>query len=198
MPERSTTLQAFLDSMHGAIRSRTQPNDPAALAADRIFTALERQGTPAPHSPDQVPACRHLEHALAAATQAGRPDTEHARALAALAPQLTWYTRPGSDSADSQFATGHANATIIGKNGLEECPKVRIGVSLLAPDVSYPDHRHPPEEVYVPLSPGAWRQEDGPWREPGLTGVVYNPPNILHAMRSASVPLLATWCLWGD
>jgi len=198
MAERSTTLQAFLDSMHRAIRSRTQPNDPAALAADRIFSTLERQGPSAPQPPDQVPACRHLEQALAAAKQAGRPDTEHAGALAALAPQLAWYLRPGSDSADPQFATGHANATIIGKNGLEECPKVRIGVSLLAPDVSYPDHRHPPEEVYVPLSPGAWRQEDGPWREPGLDGVVYNPPNILHAMRASSVPLLATWCLWGD
>lgn len=198
MSERSTTLQTFLDSMHGAIRSRTQRKDPAAVAADRIFTALGQPGRSVPRPPDEVPACRYLDDALAAATQAGRADTEHAEALAALAPQLSWYTRAGSDSADTQFATGHANATIIGKGGLEECPKVRIGVSLLAPDVSYPDHRHPPEEVYVPLSPGAWRQEDGPWREPGLDGVVYNPPNILHAMRASSVPLLATWCLWGD
>ncbi len=198
MSERSLALQTFLDSMHGAIRSRTRPSDPAAQAAARIFSALAQPGRSAPHPPDQVPACRHLDDALAAAIRSGRPDTDHAGALAALAPQLHWYTRPGSDSADARFATGHANATIIGKGGFEECPKVRIGVSLLAPDVSYPDHRHPPEEVYVPLSPGAWRQEDNPWREPGLDGVIYNPPNILHAMRASTVPLLATWCLWGD
>lgn len=197
MSERSTALQTFLDSMQGAIRSRTRPDDPAALAADRIFAALERQGGANPHPPDEVPACRHLENALAVATQANHPGADHAGALAALAPALAWYTRAGSDDADPHFATGHANATIIGANGLEDCPNVRIGVSLLAPDIRYPDHRHPPEEVYVPLSPGAWRQNDGPWREPGLDGVVYNPPDILHAMRSASVPLLATWCLWG-
>jgi len=198
MTARGTTLQTFFDSMHGAIRSRTQPNDPAARAADRIFAALAHPCPSAPRPPNRVPACRHLDQALAAATQADRPGSGHARALSALAPDLAWYTRPGSGSADGHFATGHANATIVGKGGLEECPKVRIGVSLLAPAVRYPDHRHPPEEVYVPLSPGAWRQEDGPWREPGLDGVVYNPPNILHAMRAASVPLLATWCLWGD
>lgn len=198
MPERSATLQAFLYSMHVAIQSRTRADDPAALAAGRIFSALEQPGTSAPIPPKQVPACGYLEEALLTATQTGRPDTDHARALAALAPDLAWYTRAGSDDGDERFATGHANATIIGKGGLEECPNVRIGVSLLAPDVRYPDHRHPPEEVYVPLTPGAWRQNDGPWREPGLDGIVYNPPNILHAMRSASVPLLATWCLWSE
>ncbi len=197
MTARSTALQIFFDTMHDAIRSRTQPTDPAARAADHIFPALAEPGPSRRHPPKQVPACRHLDDALAAATQAGTPGSEHARALGALAPDLAWYTRAGSDGADAHFATGHANATIVGKGGLEECPKVRIGVSLLAPAVRYPDHRHPPEEVYVPLSPGAWRQEDGPWREPGPDGIVYNPPNILHAMRAASVPLLATWCLWG-
>lgn len=198
MPERSATLQAFLASMHATIQTRTHASDPAALAAGRIFAALGKSGTSAPRPPNQAAACRHLEEALLAATQAGRSGTEHASALADLAPDLAWYTRPGSDTADECFTTGHANATIIGNGGLEECPNVRIGVSLLAPDVHYPDHRHPPEEVYVPLSSGAWRQDDGPWREPGLDGIVYNPPNILHAMRSASAPLLATWCLWGE
>lgn len=198
MTARSTTLQTFFDSMHDAIRSRTEPGDPAARAADRIFAALAEPRSAGPHQPNQVAACRHLDDALAAATQAGMPGSDHARALSALAPDLAWYTRGGSDRAGSRFATGHANATIVGQGGFEECTKVRIGVSLLAPDVRYPDHRHPPEEVYVPLSPGAWRQEDGPWHEPGPDGVVYNPPNILHAMRAASVPLLATWCLWGE
>lgn len=198
MPKRSATLQTFLDSMYAAIRSRTRAGDPAALAADRIFTALEQPGTSAPLPAQQVPACGVLEEALLAATRAGRSGSEHAWALSALAPDLAWRTRDAPNDADPGFETGHANATIVGKGGLEECPRVRIGVSLLAPDIRYPDHRHPPEEVYVPLSPGAWRQEDGPWNEPGPDGIVYNPPNILHAMRSTSDPLLATWCLWGD
>ena len=66
----------------------------------------------------------------------------------------------------------------------------------MAPNTRYPDHRHPPEEVYLVLSPGEWRQGDGAWHEPGPGGVVHNPPAIVHAMRSGDTPLLAIWCLW--
>jgi quercetin dioxygenase-like cupin family protein len=66
----------------------------------------------------------------------------------------------------------------------------------MAPHTRYPDHRHPPEEIYVVLSEGEWCQESGPWHEPGIGGLVYNPPNIVHAMRSAERPLLALWFLW--
>jgi quercetin dioxygenase-like cupin family protein len=61
--------------------------------------------------------------------------------------------------------------------------------------VQYIDHHHPPAEVYLVLSPGAWRQADGPWHEPGIGGTVFNTPNIVHAMKSAEAPLLAIWCL---
>ena len=91
---------------------------------------------------------------------------------------------------------GHANALIVGPDGLEPREDARVGVSLMAPAVQYPDHRHPPEEVYVALSPGEWRQGDGPWHAPGPGGLVYNPPGIVHAMRSGKTPLLAIWCLW--
>ncbi len=46
------------------------------------------------------------------------------------------------------------------------------------------------------LSGGEWRQGSNPWHEPGSGGLVYNPPNIVHAMRSAELPLLALWFLW--
>ena len=43
---------------------------------------------------------------------------------------------------------------------------------------------------------GEWRQASNPWHEPGIGNLVYNPPNIVHAMRSADQPLLAVWFLW--
>ena len=94
------------------------------------------------------------------------------------------------------FLKGHANATIVGADGVEVRHDVRVGVSLMAPHLQYPDHRHPPEEIYVVLSPGEWRQDANAWHEPGLGGLVYNPPNIVHAMRSLDAPLLAFWFLW--
>jgi len=70
---------------------------------------------------------------------------------------------------------------------------------LLAPGVEYPDHRHPPEEGYLVMSGGDWRQDHGEWvrRDPGDT--VHNVPDIWHAMRAGEAPLLALWMLWtGD
>jgi hypothetical protein len=33
------------------------------------------------------------------------------------------------------------------------------------------------------------------WTEPGPGGIIYNPPGILHAMRSHAQPMLALWFL---
>jgi quercetin dioxygenase-like cupin family protein len=85
---------------------------------------------------------------------------------------------------------------IVGPGGLESRDDVWVGASVMAPHVRYPDHQHLPEEVYLVMSPGEFRQGDAPWFEPGVGGTFYNPPNIVHAMRSGESPLLAIWCLW--
>ena len=101
------------------------------------------------------------------------------------------------DALAAAVTAGHANAQVIGPAGLGHSERVRIGASLVAPGITYPDHRHPPEEVYLVLSPGEWRQNASPWHAPGIGGLVYNPPDIVHAMRAAPVaPLLAIWCPW--
>ena len=62
----------------------------------------------------------------------------------------------------------------------------------------YPDHSHSPEEIYLVLTGGAFRQADGAWFEPGVGGTFYNEPGIAHAMASGGKPLLAVWCLFED
>ncbi|MDB9702566.1 dimethylsulfoniopropionate lyase [Rhodospirillales bacterium] len=114
-------------------------------------------------------------------------------AFAAISDKLPWYTRHASDLPD--FENGHINAEIIGPNGLEVRDDVLVGVTLMRPNLTYPDHYHPPEEVYIVLSEGLWRQNDAPWWSPGIGGYVYNPPNILHAMQSVETPLCAIWAL---
>jgi quercetin dioxygenase-like cupin family protein len=119
-----------------------------------------------------------------------------ADAFAVIEPLLSWKVRAGAETQGEGFLSSHANASITGSEGLEIRSDVWIGVSLLAPHTRYPDHRHPPEEIYVVLSGGQWRQGSEPWHEPGTGGLVYNPPNVVHAMRSAELPLLALWFLW--
>ena len=113
--------------------------------------------------------------------------------LLRLLPDLPWQQRQETDH--PAFMAGHANAQIIGPNGLVASDNLLIGISLLAPHVTYPDHHHPPAEVYLVLTEGEWRQEDQPWHQPGAVGYVYNQPHVIHAMRSNNKPLLAIWCL---
>jgi hypothetical protein len=113
------------------------------------------------------------------------------RRAAAVEPQLRWRRRESYDhTASENFPSGHANAMIVGPGGLEERNDVWVGVSLLAPSVRYPDHSHPPEEVYLVASDGEFRQGRGSWFTPGVGGTLYNSPGIQHAMRSSNTPSL--------
>ncbi len=197
MRARTAQLQSFIDATHKAIAARVKPGEPAEAACKRIFKALETgEGQNAPRRGEPPRAWAHLQDALKAAEASPGPAAALADAFGAIEPQLCWQRRPGAENVPGNFADGHTNATIVGDGGLEVRGDVRIGVSLLAPHVTYPDHRHPPEELYAVLSPGSWRQDAKPWHEPGPGGVVYNHPNVVHAMRSTEVPLLAVWCLW--
>jgi hypothetical protein len=197
MPPRSPDLQSLLTAAEAAIRRGAGRPGPTAALAERIFTALRVPSDMAGQDePGRLPVCRHLDATLGRARPQSGPVGDVAEAFAAIEPRLCWKTRAGAEAHGEQFLNGHANATIVGSEGLEIRPDIWIGVSLLAPDTRYPDHRHPPEEVYVVLSEGEWRQGDGAWHRPGIGGLVYNPANIVHAMRSGEQPLLALWFLW--
>lgn len=195
MTQNPPELRRFLDAMRDAILAGSSPSDPAGRAAASIFAALEGPLPIAEIEPSRPPARRHFDEAMAAARRGPPLAASAAQALRAIEPMLAWWTRPDAETHGPQFAEGHVNATIVGPAGLAPRVDVHVGVSLLAPNLRYPDHQHPPEEIYLALSPGEWRNAESPWREPGLGGVVYNPPNIVHSMRSTDVPLLAVWCL---
>lgn len=193
---RSPDLQNFLDATREAFGA-SGAGDAARQVADRIFAAAATAGVAARPDSGEQPACEFLGAALASARAEGGPIAALADALAGISPRLAWSQRPNGADDDAAFKDRHANAVVFGVNGLEQRDDVRIGISLLAPETRYPDHHHPPEEIYTVLSPGDWKQAvDGPWRSPGIGGFVHNTPGIVHAMRSKDVPLLAVWCLW--
>ena len=164
-----------------------------------MFAALQAPSTQSGRpGTARLPVCRHLATALEHVRRQPGPVGALADAFAGIEPQLDWKLRAGAETQGEQFLDGHANATITGPEGLEIRRDVWIGVSLMAPHTQYPDHRHPPEEIYVVLSDGQWRQASDPWHEPGIGGLVYNPPNVVHAMRSTARPLLALWFLWTE
>jgi uncharacterized protein involved in type VI secretion and phage assembly len=196
---RSPDLQSFLSLAEAAARHASGTEDPVRVAAERIFAALQTSsGQAGEAGAARLPVCHHLSMALENTRSQRSALGALANAFAIIEPQLHWKIRAGAETQGESFVNGHANATIVGPEGLEIRRDVWIGVSLMAPHMRYPDHRHPPEEIYVVLSDGQWRHASDPWHDPGIGGLVYNPPNVVHAMRSTERPLLALWFLWTE
>ena len=197
MTHRDTKLQLFYDFTEIAIHRRAETCANAGPAAKPVFDALRRAvGGQGKFVPERLPVFDAMEPALRLARTGPSPIPELAATMSDLSPRLQWKRRNSSSPDGTSFHDGHANALVAGPGGLEERVDVWIGISLLAPHVRYPDHRHPPEEVYVSLAGGAWWNENMDWTVPGPGGLIYNEPNVLHAMRTDAQPLLAIWCLW--
>lgn len=191
---RSPELQQFVDEALAAL-VRHAPEGEAQQSLHRIVDAAGRVGPQRGTSGSRQPVCEQLDPMLA--NLSSHPDLGPlARAFIAVEPQLDWRPRSTNDTASANFPTSHANAVFIGPGGIENRNDVWIGVSLMAPNVRYPDHDHAPEETYLVLSDGEFSQNGGDWFTPGVGGSFYNTPGILHTMRSKDTPLLALWALW--
>lgn len=193
--QRDPALQAFTDAVLAAF-TEVAPNAEARVSLGRITAALSAPAPRRERAGSRLPVCRHLEAALAVET--ARPSLRRViDAFRAIEPDLEWQRRASWDeTASANFPEGHANAMILGPAGLENRADVWLGVSLMAPSVRYTDHAHAPEETYLVLSEGEFRQGEADWFAPGIGGSFYNPPWIQHAMRSGPVPLFAFWALW--
>lgn len=197
--QREASLQLFLNALEPALLQRTTPGSSEAQLTNRIFAQLrkpQRQVSTPAQAP--LPAQQYLAEALTFGRRNASDLAAVTDAFSALEPQLTWRRREIKGPGAEDFARGHANAYIVGPGGVEERSDVWIGASLMAPHVQYVDHHHPPAEVYLVLTPGSWRQDQAPWWEPGIGGIVYNQPDVVHAMKSGTTPLFAVWCLLVD
>ena len=156
-------------------------------------------GLTVPAAPPTAPlaVCSHFPAALRLAAGQGGATAAIAGALAAPGLSLPWARRKGSEAQGEPFHSGHANALLVGPGALVEDEAVWLGVSLMAPGVVYPQHRHPPEELYFVLSDSDWYREGSGWFSPGCGGLVFNPGGCTHSMRAGAEPLLAVWLLWG-
>lgn len=192
---RDINLTELLDISERLIASSGQPR--AMAAGQRVFERLRRQeGSLGAVPAGRLPACEHNIEAALAGLAAGRsPLPQLASAFAAVEGRLQWYRRRTATAGEQPFYDSHANAMLIGPGGIEERSDVWVGATVMTPQLVYPDHDHPPEEVYIAMSPGEWWNAAMDWTEPGPGGIIYNPPGILHAMRSHAASFLALWFL---
>ena len=70
------------------------------------------------------------------------------------------------------------------------------GFILLGDNITYPEHWHVAEELYIPLSGSAeWYHEQLGWRQLPPGTVIHHASNVKHGTRTIGEPLLAMY-LW--
>ncbi|WP_080587813.1 dimethylsulfonioproprionate lyase family protein [Pseudomonas brassicacearum] len=114
-----------------------------------------------------------------------------------IAPVLYWH-RQSNPSELPEFNSGHYNAIIFGEHGIATLGNLILGVTVMGPGVTYPKHRHKPEELYIALSDSEWWRPLQEWVSPGVGGTIYNTSNLLHSMHAGMRHHLSLWFLFGN
>lgn len=113
-----------------------------------------------------------------------------------LRSELRWRQNP--NYAGAEFLDGYAYCELIGPHGHLRHSEVALGLLLLGPHITYPEHAHTAAEIYAVIAGQAeWLQGDRIWRgrEPGE--LIRHASMESHAMRTSDQPLLAAY-LWQD
>lgn len=141
----------------------------------------------------QIRAANHLRAALQFPTSDTRPICA---AIDRLASRLWW--RQNANYSGADFLDGYAYCELLGPLGHLRNEDVALGLLLLGPRVTYPEHAHPAAEIYAVVAGHAeWLQGDRIWRRRPPGDVIRHATMEPHAMRTADEPLLAAY-LWQD
>ena len=124
--------------------------------------------------PEDKPVTAHLGRALDLA--ADGPLATMAATLRRLSHQFTWEW--GYERVPRPLTRRYAYCELAGPKGPVEADRIILGLVLLAPGTTYPQHSHKEiEESYVSLA-GAWSENDTAVYAPG--SLIFNKPQQAH------------------
>ena len=118
-------------------------------------------------------------------------DTRLAQQLIQLCDDLPWTESPRTPGMGNTIA-------LCVFNNLFDLKHHTVGLLYLDPQLAYPEHNHPPPELYLTLSGTAeWRYGGyESYRTVSAGNLLYNNPHDLHGVRAGDTPLLALYLLW--
>ena len=100
---------------------------------------------------------------------------------------------------DDAMRAGYGSVEIIGKCGPFVSGRVLAGIGVWGPNIAYPPHQHPAEEVYVVLAGGAefllGEGDEASWTKRRAGDVVHVPSMMAHGIRTRRDPL-AVFYMW--
>ncbi len=144
--------------------------------------------------PDSLPVQAHWPAALAS--------DPLGPFCAALADELRrgghgWRQNPNyrAHPPSGTFLANYGYLECVGPDAAWRVTEFRLGFLLLGRKTLYPAHRHPAEEIYLPLGPARWFRQGEDWQEKAGGAVIHHPPHCGHATESGIAPLAAIY-LW--
>ncbi len=141
----------------------------------------------------QMHALKHLSAALQLGTGVTR---SLCASVERLRNELQWRQNP--NYAGAEFLDGYAYCELIGPHGHMHHSGVALGLLLLGPHITYPEHAHTAAEIYAVVAGHAeWLQGDRIWRGRTPGELIHHASMEPHAMRTSDQPLLAAY-LWQD
>jgi mannose-6-phosphate isomerase-like protein (cupin superfamily) len=177
--------ERLLRAIQAFVAAHPHP-DMQAFKAGIADWGADWQGVPKAH----LPAAEHLVPALDATV----PETRGLLAL--FAEERAWrkweqsYTSADEAVSDALLA-GYGFAEVIGKNGPFVSSRVRAGIGIWGPNVTYPIHRHQAEEVYLPLAGcGIFHLGDGAPAKKHAGDLVKVPSALPHGFETERSPLV--------
>ncbi len=141
---------------------------------------------------ESFPVLAYLERALTLAAEHELSDI--ATGFAAIVGELRWSQNPAYDetTCSAEFLNGYAYAGFSGPDSPIRCTVPRGGLMIMAPELTYPGHKHEPMEVYLVLTPGAqWQLDEGEWFDVVPGDLILHQSWQVHSMRTGGDPLLA-------
>ncbi|KVT48990.1 dimethylsulfonioproprionate lyase family protein [Burkholderia multivorans] len=194
MNERPKHIAEFVRIARELFQSQKLPAAARAFAP-QVFARLHQPSDNGMRDAVRYPACEWLDPALECVAGVNATFATVAELIKSLEPVIGWTRRTSGKDGSRNYIDGHVNGMICGPGGAESRNDIQLGFSLMMPGVRYPDHCHAPEEAYVLMTAGEFRQQNGEWFDPGIGGGIHNPCGALHAMRSGDAPFFAIWCL---
>lgn len=144
--------------------------------------------------PESVPGTDYLEKTIELTAAAER---YLATSLLAQTSMLHWKNQFSAKEFGEDIFTGCGLVEIFGPNGHFDSSAMAAGFLVLGPNRIMKGHKYASEQLYIPLTGGAfWMQDFGAFEEKPASSPILVESNEIHAIQTKEVPLLAlrVWC----
>jgi mannose-6-phosphate isomerase-like protein (cupin superfamily) len=197
MTELRRSIDAFLTRLRRRYAAAAASAAPPAAEFRSLLAVWPEGREPTLPAAKQLPACDHLGAALAAGRSG--PEAELAEALSALSPALAWTYGYPARTGQPDLSSAVAFSQIVGPVGFRRSDRLRLGLTLIAPETHYPPHVHPAIETYLVIAGTAlWGLGAARGRPQPPGALILHPGGMAHAMQTGTEPLLAIWSWRGD